>query len=453
MTNALSNELQRLTTNHQALLDITPEMVMLVDSSGSIEYMNPNSSVFVSRFVAKEGLEKLQLQLNKIISSLSSRDNDDRSLIGVISNLFFECRTAPFAGYNGDRLHWLILSNPVRKEVESDKDLSPKIGNTNIIGSSKEIENLHSIITRVASTDTTVLISGESGTGKELVANSLVEKSLRRNKAFLTINCNTISDLLLESELFGYERGSFTGADKQRKGKFEIADGGTIFLDEIGDISPRMQAALLRVLQHGEFTRVGGHKPIKVDVRIIAATNRNLAESVKNDTFRLDLFYRLNIINIVLPPLRKRKEDIFELSAHFIQHFSKLFNKPVDLSPQKIIKKLEQYDWPGNVRELENVIHRAVLMCKRSSLSNQDITFDMQQPFDNKTNKALSMDPDFSDDQPLKNIIEEIEKDVIYRKLKADRGNVSRTAASLNISKAALYDKMKRYGLSAKSLR
>ena len=453
MTNVLSNELQRLTTNHQALLDITPEMVMLVDSSGSIEYMNPNSSVFVSHFVAKEGLEKLQLQLNKVISSISSKGNNERSLIGVISNLFFECRTAPFAGYNGDRLHWLILSNPVRKEVESDKDLSPKIGNTNIVGSSKEIENLHSIITRVASTDTTVLISGESGTGKELVANLLVEKSLRRSKAFLTINCNTISDLLLESELFGYERGSFTGADKQRKGKFEIADGGTIFLDEIGDISPRMQAALLRVLQHGEFTRVGGHKPIKVDVRIIAATNRNLAESVKNETFRLDLFYRLNIINIVLPALRKRKEDIFELSAHFIQHFSKLFNKPVDLSPQKIIKKLEQYDWPGNVRELENVIHRAVLMCKRSSLSNQDITFDMQQPVENKTNKALSMDPDYSNNQPLKSIIEEIEKDVIYRKLKADRGNVARTAASLDISKAALYDKMKRYGLSAKSLR
>ena len=453
MTNVLSNELQRLTTNHQALLDITPEMVMLVDSSGSIEYMNPNSSVFVSHFVAKEGLEKLQLQLNKVISSISSKGNNERSLIGVISNLFFECRTAPFAGYKGDRLHWLILSNPVRKEIESDKDLSPKIGNTNIVGSSKEIENLHSIITRVASTDTTVLISGESGTGKELVANLLVEKSLRRNKAFLTINCNTISDLLLESELFGYERGSFTGADKQRKGKFEIADGGTIFLDEIGDISPRMQAALLRVLQHGEFTRVGGHKPIKVDVRIIAATNRNLAESVKNDTFRLDLFYRLNIINIVLPPLRKRKEDIFELSAHFIQHFSTLFNKPVDLSPQKIIKKLEQYDWPGNVRELENVIHRAVLMCKRSSLSNQDITFDMQQPVENKTNKALSLDAGYSDNQPLKSIIEEIEKDVIYRKLKADRGNVARTAASLDISKAALYDKMKRYGLSAKSLR
>ena len=453
MTNVLSNELQRLTTNHQALLDITPEMIMLVDSSGSIEYMNPNSSVFVSHFVAKEGLEKLQLQLNKVISSISSKGNNERSLIGVISNLFFECRTAPFAGYNGDRLHWLILSNPVRKEVESDKDLSPKIGNTNIVGSSKEIENLHSIITRVASTDTTVLISGESGTGKELVANLLVEKSLRRSKAFLTINCNTISDLLLESELFGYERGSFTGADKQRKGKFEIADGGTIFLDEIGDISPRMQAALLRVLQHGEFTRVGGHKPIKVDVRIIAASNRNLAESVKNETFRLDLFYRLNIINIVLPPLRKRKEDIFELSTHFIQHFSELFNKHVDLSPQKIIKKLEQYDWPGNVRELENVIHRAVLMSKRSSLSNQDISFDMQQPVENKTNKVLLTDSNLSDDQPLKNIIEEIEKDVIYKKLKADRGNVARTAASLDISKAALYDKIKRYGISAKSLR
>ena len=279
-----------------------------------------------------------------------------------------------------------------------------------------------------------------------------MENSARGKKPFLTINCNTISDLLLESELFGYEKGSFTGAHKQRKGKFEIADNGTMFLDEIGDISPRMQAALLRVLQHGEFTRVGGHTPIKVDVRIIAATNRNLAESVKKGTFRLDLFYRLNIINIVLPPLRHRKEDIGELATHFIQIYSKLFNKQIDSNPQKVIKKLENYNWPGNVRELENVIHRAVLMCNKGSLSNRDISFDMEAT---KGHTIIGSEDEQNqdDEQPLKDIIERTEKELINRKLQADRGNVERTAASLKISKAALYDKMKRYGISAKSFR
>jgi Nif-specific regulatory protein len=312
--------------------------------------------------------------------------------------------------------------------------------------------NLQSIVERVASTDTTVLISGESGTGKELVAKLLREKSLRKNKPFLTINCTTISDLLLESELFGYEKGSFTGADKQRKGKFEIVEGGTIFLDEIGDISPRMQAALLRVLQNGEITRVGGHMPIKVDVRIIAATNRNLAKSVQKGSFRLDLFYRLNIINIVLPPLRDRVDDIHDLTTFFIQKYNRLFGKSIDTDPQYILKKLQRYHWPGNVRELENVIHRAVLMCKKTSLSNKDISFDMASSLGEE---ALSTEKDENNfnDLPLKSIIAQLEKEVIEAKLKSDRGNVANAAKSLEISKAALYEKMKRYGISAKALR
>jgi transcriptional regulator with PAS, ATPase and Fis domain len=213
-----------------------------------------------------------------------------------------------------------------------------------------------------------------------------------------------------------------------------------------------MQAALLRVLQHGEFTRVGGHTPIKVDVRIIAATNRNLAESVNKGTFRLDLFYRLNIINVSLPPLRQRKDDIRELTTHFIQIFSTLFNKPIDTNPEKIIKKLESYEWPGNVRELENVIHRAVLMCNKSTLSNRDISFDMDSTINNVIVNGEN-EQNHDDELPLKEIVERTEKELINRKLKADRGNVERTAESLKISKAALYDKMKRYGISAKSFR
>ena len=221
---------------------------------------------------------------------------------------------------------------------------------------------------------------------------------------------------------------------------------------KIGDISPRMQAALLRVLQNGEITRVGGHMPIKVNVRIIAATNRNLAESVKKGAFRLDLFYRLNIINIVLPPLRDRKDDILDLTVYFIQKYNRLFEKSIDINPQGILKKLQEYSWPGNVRELENVIHRAVLMCKKNSLNNTDISFDMASIQDEGPDSSSDSNKNF-DNLPLKNIIAQLEREVIEKKLKSDRGNVSKAAESLEISKAALYEKMKRYGISAKSLR
>lgn len=452
MTNPVPDELQRLTSNHQALLNVTPEMVMLVDLDGCIEYMNPNCSVFINHLIEREGFEKIRMQLCELIKTLQVNDNKNRS-IGVISNLFFECRIAPFAGYKGDKLHWLLLRNPVKKNDSQNEILPAEFSTSDIVGSSREMQNLHSIVTKVASTDTTVLISGESGTGKELVANLLKDRSHRRNKPFLTINCTTITDLLLESELFGYERGSFTGADKQRKGKFEIVDGGTIFLDEIGDISPRMQAALLRVLQNGEITRVGGHTPIKINVRIIAATNRNLSESVQKGTFRLDLFYRLNVINIVLPPLRQRKEDIYDLAQYFIKKYNEIFGKSVDLNPQRTLKKLEKYHWPGNIRELENVIHRAVLMCKKNALSTKDITFDMADFSPKDDNQQPSVDPQTYNDKPLKNIIDQLEKEIIQKKLKADNGNVSKSAESLKISKASLYEKMKRHGISAKSLR
>ena len=452
MRNTESEELRRLALNHHTLLNTTPEMVMLLLKDGSIEYMNPQSSAFIKHLSERHNLKDIQQQLNKIIKSLNTKTQDQKSCVGKICNLHFDCRVAPFIGYKGDKLYWFILRDLERRKEGSEvlTDLPVKV--PTIVGASKEMSNLQSIVERVARTDTTVLISGESGTGKELVAKLLKEKSLRKNKPFLTINCTTISDLLLESELFGYEKGSFTGADKQRKGKFEIVEGGTIFLDEIGDISPRMQAALLRVLQNGEITRVGGHMPIKVDVRIIAATNRNLAKSVQKGAFRLDLFYRLNIINIVLPPLRDRTEDIFDLTTYFIQKYNRLFEKSIDINPQNILKKLQRYHWPGNVRELENVIHRAVLMCKKKSLSNNDISFDMAPAHGEETLSTETDENKFAD-LPLKSIIAQLEKEVIETKLKSDRGNVAKAAESLEISKAALYEKMKRYGISAKSLR
>ena len=452
MATADSEELRRLALNHHSLLDSTPEMVMLLLKDGSIEYMNPQSAAFMKYLSERHNLKDIQLELNKIIQTLTSKVRGKKSCVGKICNLYFDCRVAPFIGYKGDKLYWFILRDLERKEIGSEKTADVPLRTPTIVGASKEMTNLQLIVERVASTDTTVLISGESGTGKELVAKLLKDKSNRKNKPFLTINCTTISDLLLESELFGYEKGSFTGADKQRKGKFEIVEGGTIFLDEIGDISPRMQAALLRVLQNGEITRVGGHMPIKVNVRIIAATNRNLAESVQKGTFRLDLFYRLNIINIVLPPLRDRKDDIFDLTTYFIQKYNSLFDKSIDLNSEKIMKKLQRYSWPGNVRELENVIHRAVLMCKKTTLTNKDISFDMAAIQTEELNDSEENEKSIAN-LPLKTLLAQLEKEVIETKLKSERGNVAKVSESLEISKAALYEKMKRYGISAKTLR
>jgi len=447
-----SKELRRLSLNHQSLLNITPEMVMLACRDGYIEYMNPSANTFFNQLSSQHGQDKIQKKVHNLLQKLLHSKKDEKQCVVSFNDTFYECSIAPFSGYKGDRLFWLAFKNLINQTETFDKLSAVDTTNTNIIGSSSIMVNLNSIITRVALTDTTVLIFGESGTGKELVADLLQSKSKRKNKPFLTINCTTISDLLLESELFGYEKGSFTGAYKQRKGKFEIVDGGTIFLDEIGDISPRMQASLLRVLQNGEITRVGGHTPIKTDVRIIAATNKDLTAAVQKGTFRLDLYYRLNVINIIMPSLREKIEDISELAIHFINKYNLLFKKNIDPNLQNISAKLKAYHWPGNVRELENVIHRAVLMCQGNVLENKDITFDMPSPKKKATLTSL-MDFDQHKEIPLKNILNKVEKEMLINRLRNNHGNVAKVAESLEISKAAIYDKMKRYGILTKSLK
>ena len=320
-----------------------------------------------------------------------------------------------------------------------------------MVGSSKALRELRDMVHQVAKSDATILITGESGTGKELVANLIRETSNRNEKPFLKINCNTINDSLLESDLFGYEKGSFTGAHARRKGKFEVVDGGTIFLDEIGDISPRMQAALLRVLQDGEIIRVGGNSPIRVDVRIIAATNRDLALAVQEGTFRLDLYYRLNIINISIPPLRERKEDIVGLVTHFVRRYRLAFKKDVNFVPKSIMTRLSNHHWPGNIRELENVIQRAVLMSKSNVITEQELIFDLPAG-EEKDKSYLSLLQKF-EGLPLKKITSEMERDIILHILAKYNGNVAKTAQVLKIGKTAFYDKLKRYDISAKNLK
>ncbi|MCR4416517.1 MAG: sigma 54-interacting transcriptional regulator [Ignavibacteria bacterium] len=282
-----------------------------------------------------------------------------------------------------------------------------------IVGDSPAIKKLFQLIHKVASTDATVLILGESGTGKELVARSIHNLSQRKDKPYIAQFCGSIPDTLLESELFGYKKGAFTGATSDKKGLFEVADGGTFFLDEIADISPALQAKLLRVLQNKEITRLGDTKPIKVDVRIIAATNKDLKQLVNENKFREDLFYRLNVFPIEIPPLRERRSDIPLLAHHFIKKYS---NREITITPQAM-KKLENFYWPGNVRQLENVIQRALILCDSNQLTPEHIIIEDEENL-----------------LDFKGTLEDFEKLLLLKRLKEYDGNRTQTAKSLGVS-------------------
>ena len=242
-----------------------------------------------------------------------------------------------------------------------------------IIGSSGALQRVLAIVRKVAKSNTTVLIRGETGTGKELIAGAIHHNSLRANRNFVKVNCAALQENLLESELFGHEKGAFTGADKQRIGRFEQADGGSLFLDEIGDMSPSTQAKILRVLQEHEFERLGGTRTLRVDVRLVAATNRDLPAMVAAGQFREDLYYRLNVVTVEMPPLRERKEDVQALATFFIKRFAGELKKKIDGLDHEATKLLMRYNWPGNIRELENAIERAMLLAERSQISVEDL--------------------------------------------------------------------------------
>jgi len=315
-----------------------------------------------------------------------------------------------------------------------------------MVGESKKIRELREMIYQVADSDATIIVTGESGSGKELVADLVHKHSSRNGKPYLKFNCASVTESLLESDLFGYEKGAFTGAASQRKGKFEIADSGTIFLDEIGDISPKMQSSLLRVLQNGEVVRVGSAHPIKINVRVIAATNADLYKAVEEKRFRKDLFYRLNVINLHLPPLRERKDDIVLLITHFIKKYRKAFNKDIKFLPKQLLDKLLQYQWPGNIRELENVIQRAILLSKNNTITDNLLTLNGMQ--NSETYKQESILPGvdiFS--QSLKESLAEAEKNILWQSLQKFDGNITKIANTLSIGKSALYDKLKKHDL------
>lgn len=303
-----------------------------------------------------------------------------------------------------------------------------------IICKSARMREVLELAREVADLRSTVLIRGESGTGKEVVARAIHYSGSRAQKPFIAVSCAALAETLLESELFGYEKGAFTGAAERKKGKFELADGGTIFLDEIGDIPPKLQADLLRVLQERSFYRVGGSEEVHVDVRVIAATHKDLRGLVEEGRFREDLYYRLNVIEIVLPPLRERREDIPLLAEHFVERIANELGKPVEEISEDAMRLLMDHHWPGNVRELENAIERAIVTCRGPVLTAEDFSF-------LRSNGAARIQV------PDNMTLAEMEKLMIEATLRRTGGNVKEAAASLGIDRSTLYEKLKRYGI------
>ncbi|MEJ2282814.1 MAG: sigma-54 dependent transcriptional regulator [Desulfobacterales bacterium] len=326
----------------------------------------------------------------------------------------------------------------LRETVESQYSFG------NIIGKSKPIRDVFETIRKVAPSNATVLIEGESGTGKEMVAKSIHFNSPRRNKPFIAVNCSALAENLLESELFGHEKGAFTGAVARKKGRFELADTGTLFLDEIGELSQNLQVKLLRVLQEKTFELVGGTRSITADIRVIAATNKNLREEMISGRFREDLFYRLNVVRIVLPPLKQRREDIRMLVNHFIEKYAseRKVDVPVKGVDQEVDRLFFDYSWPGNVRELENLIERVMILCPNDTIQVSDLPTD----FRDNVHNALHLEG-IPSDATLYDTLATIEKAMIERALKMTDNVQAHAAALLGIGKSGLNQKIKKYNL------
>ena len=325
-----------------------------------------------------------------------------------------------------------------------------------IVGATAKMQEIYKTIGQIAESDVTVLIQGLSGTGKELIARAIYQHSRRRLKPFLVINAAAIPETLLESELFGYEKGAFTDARERRIGKLEQCNGGTVFLDEIGDMPASIQAKILRVLEDKSFERLGSNKTIKVDVRLITATNRNLEALIKEGKFREDLYYRLNVVMISLPPLRERKEEISLLVEYFISKYSKEFKKHIDKISPEALSILKEQSWPGNIRELENMLKKAMLFAKTNIILPQDLLFTEQSETEDKDlfvqlrqlfGRLVKQEMTTQNGSLYKNIVEEVEKTLIIEALKYSQGNQSQTAKLLGISRPTLSDKIEKLGI------
>ncbi|HDL19313.1 MAG TPA: sigma-54-dependent Fis family transcriptional regulator [Bacteroidetes bacterium] len=388
-----------------------------------------------------ETLQQIKQQYSRIPVIMMSAHGTIDIAVRSMKMGAYDFITKPFSG---DRLlitiRNAIENNELRGEVEKlRQELQEKYQFKNIVGQSGPMQDVFRAVNKVIDSSVTVLLQGESGTGKELIARAIHYGSVKRkNKPFVAVNCSALPESLLESELFGHEKGSFTGASNKRIGKFELADGGTIFLDEIGEMSPATQVKVLRVLQEREFERVGGNDLIKVDVRVIAATNKDIEEAIRKGEFREDLFYRLAVFPIRIPPLRERKEDVPIMAQLFLERYADREGKEVREISSDALEMLMAYHWPGNVRELENALERAVLLASSNEVVVNDLPPNVRVIGERKvvdTSKTLNT------------WIEKLEEEAIRKALLECEGNVSLTARKLGIGRATIYRKAKKYGL------
>jgi Nif-specific regulatory protein len=408
--------------------------------------------LFLDRTGARKGIDKSK------ISFICVPIKDGRRVVGALSVDRILEGGSPLA--EDIRLLEIISSLIVQKvailekisrekeQLEKEnlrlrKELDKKYSFSNIIGNSRKMQEVFYLITQVAKSNATVLLLGESGTGKEMVSNAIHYNSLRSANPFVKVNCAALPENLVEAELFGYEKGAFTGATRQKEGKFERANGGTIFLDEIGSLALESQGKLLRVLQEKELERLGGTKTTKINVRLIAATNKDLAVAVEDGRFREDLFYRLNVYPIYLPPLREREADILLLTDYFLEKYATEYNKDIKRISTPAIDAFVQYSWPGNVRELENCMERAVLLCDDQVIRGYHLPPTLQTAEETGTQQT----------QSLKDAVDTFERELLIDSLKSCRGNMRKAAKSLQTTERIFGYKVKKYGIKTKLYR
>ena len=444
-------------------LDSSTRLFWATERAKTIFGYGPEEAISMERFEASVHPDDLELVRQAIASALTAREPLDveyRILVGDGCVKWISSRGRPYFKPTGepDRLMGVSIDISERKQMEGElnerlqeieklkgrlqnenlylrKELRKEKGFDKIVGDSKAIESVIYAANQVASTDATVLLLGETGTGKGMVANAIHQMSARKDQPLITVNCSALPQNLIESELFGREKGAFTGAHVRQAGRFEVADGGTIFLDEIGETPLELQSKLLRVLEEGEFERLGSAKTVKVNVRVIAATSRDLKQEIRKKRFREDLFYRLNVFPILIPPLRQRTEDIPLLAQHFTEKYARKMDKPIESIPKATIKTFLKYDWPGNVRELEHVIERGVIITPGTSLR--------------MTDRLISSLPGHSTDEPLKDLAA-TERGHILRVLRETGWKIegpSGAAAILKLHPSTLRFRIKKLGI------
>jgi two-component system response regulator AtoC len=412
------------------------EAIKLIDENSDIEVVL--SDMKMPEMDGLELLEKIQNNGKDMITIFVTGFSTIESAVNAMRKGAYDYLTKPI---DLNKLEITLKNAIAHKKLRSEnimlkQQIKEKFDASTLVGNSAEIKEILDLVKRVASTKATILIGGESGTGKELVANIIHYNSAVSDGPFIKVNCSALAEGVLESELFGHEKGSFTGALFMKKGRFELADGGTLFLDEIGDLPPSIQVKLLRFLQESEFERVGGTKTLKVDVRIISATNKNLVQLVSEEKFRDDLFYRLKVVSVNVPPLRDRREDITPIVDYFLNKFSEIHNKQISNISKDAMKIIKSYSWPGNIRELMNCIESAVVM----NIGNT-ITADSLPPFLSsvKTSKQSAKTPD--------NLFD-IEKKAIFDALDKTHGNKAEASRVLGIGLRTLYRKLDQYGIN-----